>query len=96
MNAQFLGRWDVAPRSHPADGRFDVLDADPGFGDRWKARSRLPQGLHVPHPDIAERRTAAEQIHLEPPLRAWLDGVVMGLVRDVVVRVEPDAVVVVV
>jgi hypothetical protein len=96
MNAQFLGRWDVAPRSHPGDGRFDLLDADLGLGDRWKARSRLPQGLHVPHPDIAERRIAAEQLRLDPPLNAWLDGVALGPVRDVVVRVEPDAVVVVV
>ncbi len=96
MNAQFLGRWDVAPRGHPNDGRLDVLDARLGLGDRWKARARLPQGLHVPHPDIAERRVTSEQFELDPPLRAWLDGEPLGEVRRVSVRVEPDAVVVVV
>ena len=52
MNAQWIGPWDVAPRSHPNDGLLDVLDADLGLGDRWKARSRLATGTHMPHSGI--------------------------------------------
>jgi len=88
----------VAPRGHPNDGRLDIVDVSAGFGvaDRWKARTRLPQAMHVPHPDIDERRVTAEQFTLDPPLHAWLDGEALGAVRDVSVRVEPDALVVVV
>jgi hypothetical protein len=30
MNAEFIGRWDVAPRGHPNDGRLDTFDVPPG------------------------------------------------------------------
>ena len=42
MNAQFLGAWDVAPRSHPGDGLLDVLEAEVGLDERLKIRERLP------------------------------------------------------
>src|SRR4029450_5976164 len=41
MNAEYLGPWDVAPRSHPNDGRLDTLDGDLPVGERLKARRRL-------------------------------------------------------
>jgi len=94
MNAQFLGPWDAAPRSHPNDGRLDVLDVDPGmpWAARWKARRRLPTGTHVPHPAIHVTRVTAVQETFTPPLDVWLDGTPMGPVRNVSLRVEPDAV----
>jgi len=91
MNAEFLGRWDVAPRSHPNDGRLDLLQADLPVGDRWKARSRLPTGSHVPHPGIAERRVRAVQLDLAPGTRLWLDGECIGPARALSIRVVPDA-----
>lgn len=96
MNAQFLGRWDVAPRAHPNDGRLDLLDVTMGPTDRWKAWRRLPRGAHVPHPGIAEHRVTAWQATFDPPLRVWLDGEPMGAVRHLSLRVEPDALTVVV
>ena len=53
-NAQFLGRWDVAPRGHPNDGRAEVTQVDQGMGVRQRltARSRLRTGSHLPHPSI--------------------------------------------
>jgi len=96
MNAQFLGRWDVAPRSHPGDGRMDLLQADLGLGDRWKARSRLPAGTHVPHPGIGERRVKAVQLDLTAGTSVWLDGERLGEARAVSIRVVPDALTVVV
>jgi hypothetical protein len=91
MNAQHLGAWDVAPRGHPNDGKLDVVEADLSLGDRWKARSRLPTGSHVPHPGITERHVAAVQLDLDPGMRVWLDGVPLGEARSLAVRVEPDA-----
>ena len=98
MNAQFVGRWDVAPRSHPNDGRLDVVDVAPAMRrrDRLAARRRLPTGTHVPHPAVRTERTAAAQVTFDPPLRVWLDGVDVGEVRNVSLRVEPDALTVIV
>jgi hypothetical protein len=92
MNAEHLGRWDVAPRSHPNDGRLDTLDADLPFGDRLKARRRLATGSHVPHPGIRERRVDAAQFDFDEPTAIWLDGVRLeGPARRLSVRVERDA-----
>lgn len=96
MNAQFLGSWDVAPRAHPGDGRLDVLDGDLGLGDRWKARGRLPAGTHVPHPDIAQSRTARWSTTFARPTPIRLDGEVVATVRHLEVEVEPDVLSVVV
>ena len=96
MNAQYLGRWDVAPRSHPNDGRLDLLEADLGVGDRLKARSRLVSGTHVPHPGITERRVKAVQLDLAPGCEVWLDGERVGRARTLSIRTVPDALTVVV
>jgi diacylglycerol kinase family enzyme len=96
MNAEFVGAWDLAPRSHPNDGRLDVLDADLGLRDRWKAWRRLPTGAHVPHPAIRVERSKAVQLDLVPPLDVWLDGVSLGTAHHLSIRVEPDALTVVV
>ena len=96
MNAQFLGDWDVAPRSHPGDGRLDLFEADLSLGDRWKARSRLRTGTHVPHPGISERRVKAVQLDLAPGTSVWLDGERVGEARALSIRVVPDALTVVV
>jgi len=98
MNAEFLGPWDVAPRAHPGDGLLDVVDVSPamGPGDRWRARSRLRTGGHVPHPAISLGRRAAVQLDLDRATPVWLDGERVGDARRLSVRVEPDALVCVV
>lgn len=96
MNAQYLGRWDVAPRSHPNDGRLDLLDGDLPLGDRLKARSRLASGTHVPHPGITERRVKAVQLDLDRGTAVWLDGERLGPARALSIRIVPDALTVVV
>jgi YegS C-terminal NAD kinase beta sandwich-like domain len=98
MNAQFLGDWDVAPRSHPNDGRLDVLDVASSMRvtERLQARRRLPAGTHLPHPAIAITRVTAVQEKFDPPLSVWLDGTPLGAVRNICLRVEPDALTVVI
>lgn len=91
MNAQWFGRWDVAPRSHPNDGRLDVFDTSMPIAERFKARSRLPTGTHVPHPLITERRMTAIQVDFDHPTPVWLDGERVGAARHLSLRVEPDA-----
>ena len=96
MNAQWLGSWDLGPRSHPNDGLLDVTDGDLPLRDRWEARRRARTGTHLPHPALHTSRTAAVQLELDPPLDVWLDGERVARARTLAVRVEPDALTVVV
>lgn len=92
MNAQWIGSWDVAPKSHPNDGLLDVFDGDLGLDDRLKVRSRLATGTHVPHPGIAQSRVAALQLEFPKPTGVWLDGRRVATARTLSIRTEPDAI----
>lgn len=96
MNAAWLGDWNLAPRSHPNDGLLDVLDARLRPSELLAARRRARTGAHVPHPRIAERRVPAVQTSFQRPTSVWLDGVAVGDARHLSVRVEPDALTIVV
>ena len=91
MNAQFYGRWDVAPRAHPNDGRLDVLEAQLRAGDRWKAWRRLRLGAHVPHPRIVERRVTEAVVELAHAVPVRIDGRPVGRARCIAVSCTPDA-----
>ncbi|MEY2569294.1 MAG: hypothetical protein QOE35_3823 [Actinomycetota bacterium] len=91
MNAQWRGGWNLGPRAHPGDGLLDTYDARLPPADRLKVRGRLAHGAHLPHPGIRERRTAAIQVELEHPLAVELDGQRVGKARTLSVRVEPEA-----
>lgn len=96
MNAQYIGTWDVAPRSHPNDGVVDVLKVTMSLADRFKARKRLATGTHVPHPAIAQQRVRSTEVVLAKPTNVWLDGVPVGLLQRFTIDVEPDALTVVI
>lgn len=92
-NAAFMGEWNIAPRAHPSDGKLDMVDVGSmSMSDRWRARTRLPMGTHLPHPDITVRRIDAAQFELDRPTPIWLDGRSVGEAQNVSVRVEADAV----
>jgi diacylglycerol kinase family enzyme len=91
MNAQWYGSWVLGPRAHPDDGLLDVYEAELGLVDVFKVRSRVGHGAHLPHPGIRERRAPAVQITLDRALPVWLDGVSIGSTRQLSLRVEPDA-----
>lgn len=96
MNAQWLGRWNLGPRAHPNDGLLDTYDSHLPLGQLLPVRARLHHGAHLPHPGIKERRTAAVQVELERPLPVRLDGKAVGRARVISVRVETDALTVVI
>lgn len=96
MNAQWLGSWNLGPRAHPNDGLLDTYDAHLPRNQLLPVRARLHHGTHLPHPGIKERRTAALQVELERPLKVRLDGAGVGKARVISVRVQPDALTVVV
>lgn len=96
MNAAFVGSWNVAPRAHPGDGMFDVVDSALSLTDRLKARRRLPAGTHVPHPGIHQKRGTSFDFTLESPLDLWVDGRKIARVGEFSVVLVPEAVPVVV
>jgi hypothetical protein len=96
MNAQWLGDWNLGPRAHPNDALLDTYDVRLPPGQLLAVRARLHHGAHLPHPGIKERRSAAVQVELERPLTVRLDGVATGTARVVSVRVQPDALTVVI
>ena len=92
MNVDHLGEWNLAPRAHPNDGRFDVVEVEREMTvrERLQARRRLGQGTHVPHPRIATRTGTEETWHFEHPQQLWIDGVRAGSVHDLAVEIEAD------
>ncbi|MDQ6946528.1 MAG: hypothetical protein M3256_09705 [Actinomycetota bacterium] len=96
MNAQWLGDWNLGPRAHPGDGLLDTYDVHLKASQLLPVRSRLHLGAHLPHPGIKEQRTGAIQVDLEGDLAVEADGQSIGRGRRMAVRVEPDALTVVV
>ena len=96
MNAQWLGPWNLGPRAHPNDGLLDVYDARVPVTGVLKVRRRLPQGAHLPHPAIKEQRRGAVQVTLERAMPVRLDGDLVGSFTNLSLRVEPDALTVVI
>lgn len=96
MNAQWLGSWNAGPRAHPNDGLIDAYTARLGIADRFKVRARLHHGAHLPHPGIREERSPGVQVELRRPLALRLDGAPAGRARSLSVRVQPDALTVVI
>ncbi len=91
MNAQWLGPWDLGPRSHPNDGLVDVTSGDLPLGDRWTARARLPAGAHLPHPALHTDRVRHAELTFPRPLEVRLDGSPVGRSRTAALTVEPDS-----
>jgi hypothetical protein len=92
MNASFFGSWNVAPRGHPNDGRFDVIRAELSIPDKVKAHKRLSSGTHVPHPNISTRRLSKGTFHPDRRSHIWIDGVPIGHAERVDFMVQSDAV----
>ncbi len=95
LNAQWIGAWNAGPRAHPDDGLLDIYEATLPLGDVLKVRARLPTGTHLPHPGIREHRLPHADLDT-PGLTLWLDGERIGRADHLMVRIEPDALTVVV
>lgn len=92
MNAQYLGEFDVAPRSHPNDGRFDIVTVESSMSwrQRRQLRRRLVTGTHLPHPSI---RTETIGHSWKPGRsgRLTLDGESVGGGDQICITVHPDS-----
>jgi hypothetical protein len=92
VNCAYVGEWNVAPRAHPNDGRFDVVEvsADMSSRQRLQARRRLPLGTHLPHPDIAMRTAESMAWTFDEPRDVYLDGIRRGRATRLAIEISPD------
>lgn len=92
MNAQYHGKWDVAPRGHPNDGRMDVvtISAEMSWRQRMLLRRRLPTGTHLPHPQIRTQSLAGPWT-VDASGTLTLDGARRLSVDRVRIDLEADA-----
>ncbi len=96
-NGQYLRGNDLVPRGHPGDGRAEVQVHAVARGQRAGVRSRLPQGVHLPHPDITQ--SAGKRVEVVAggrPGPLEVDGVPAPAAIRVTVDVVPEAYLIVV
>jgi hypothetical protein len=93
MTAQYLGGYDVAPRSHPNDGKVDILRVAAAMPLRVRiaARRRARTGSHLPHPQLTFTQASQADLTFARPLVIWVDGRRWGTARELHITVEPDA-----
>jgi hypothetical protein len=92
-NGGYLGRWEIAPRAHPNDGVFDVVEVAANMSCRHRliAKRRLPLGTHLPHPSIHQRQSRSDMWNFSTPIGLYLDEKFVGRTTQVHVTIEPDA-----
>jgi hypothetical protein len=92
LNCPYIGEWDVAPRAHPNDGRFDIVEVGAGMSrrQRLQARRRLPLGTHVPHPAIEVRMAESATWTFDAPREVFVDGVPRGRATRLEITISPD------
>ena len=91
VNSEWRDEWRVAPKAHPNDGRFDLLEGNLPIRQRWLAKNRLRTGDHLPHSGIRSERITELERTFERPLRIRIDDVDEGRHRSIALKVVPDA-----
>lgn len=79
-NAQFFGGgMKIAPKAHPADGRFDVLVQIGTKRDYITAITKVYKGEHVPSRVIKEYLSEGVSVASVPELRVEANGESLGV-----------------
>ena len=91
-SGQYLRGSDLVPRGHPGDGRAEIQVYAVSRGRRAGVRARLPQGVHLPHPDITQSSGRQVEIRADRgPLPVEIDGVSAPPAQLVTVEIVPEA-----
>ncbi len=92
-NSGFWKSWEIAPRAHPNDGVFDVVEVNANMTWRHRliARHRLPHGRHLPHSSIGVRQCGSGSWKFDKPIGLYIDDEFCGMVTDVDITIEANA-----
>ncbi len=78
-NGQFFGGgMRIAPKAHPADGKFDVLIQKGSKRDWLTGITKVYKAEHLPSPMIKEHHSARVELRSNPELTVEADGEVLG------------------
>jgi diacylglycerol kinase (ATP) len=78
-NCQFFGGgMHIAPKAHPADGRFDVLIQKGTKRDYIAGITKVYKAEHIPSPVIREHHSSRVEVEGERPLSVEADGEILG------------------
>jgi hypothetical protein len=91
-NGQYLRGFDVVPRGHPGDGRFEVHLYALAPRERGPMQHRLTAGRHLPHPNITESSGRRVTVRFDEPVPWEADGQPRGQVTEATLRLVPGAV----
>jgi hypothetical protein len=91
-NAGWTDSLNIAPRSHPNDGRCEMLEfaREMPLRQRIIARKKMRTGTHVPHPQITARTVREASFDISRSSKVKIDGVKFSGVTHVSMRVIPD------
>jgi len=92
-NSGFYSGLNIAPRSHPNDGEFDIfaMSAEMPLKQRFIARRKGKTGTHVPHPSLSIRRGTDYTISRERMQeRLAIDGIAVPDWKSITIAIEPD------
>ena len=94
LNTSFIGDWDCAPRSHPNDGKFDVVSVGSQMRpmQRLIASRRLRLGTHLPHPKISNHQATNLELSSSALPNLFVDGQRFAKVSQISFTLLPDAV----
>ena len=90
-NVAHYGKMNPAPKAHPGDGKFDMLEVKLSPFQTFKAVKRVSAGTHIPHPGIKYRQVSSEQFSFEKKLSIEIDGKNIGKFSTVSIRIENEA-----
>ncbi len=85
------GKMNPAPKAHPGDGKFDMLEVELSLFQTFKAVKRVSAGTHIPHPGIKYRQVSSEQFSFGKKLSIEIDGKNIGKYSTVSIRIENEA-----
>ena len=85
------GAWKDVPLPGSIRGRAEVQVYAVARGQRAAVRDRLPQGVHLPHPDITQTSGKRVEVLVDRLVALELDGVTAPAAHRVVVEVVPEA-----
>lgn len=74
-NSPIYAAMNPTPKSHPGDGRFEILEAELGRFEYREMLHRMARGAHLPHPDIRVRSSSKSHEFVPFGSRIELDGV---------------------
>ena len=91
-NAEWMGNMNIAPRSHPNDGRCELLEFSSTMPIRQRvlARKKMNTGTHIPHPHITTRSARSFSFDFPSTIDIRIDGIKYSDVSQLSVNVLPD------